>query len=104
MLFTKELDMDSPSSSPKRHVVTDLDIVKDREKEANRETSIITEEGEIVNASGHRDQLKRHYGVLSICGLALIVDNPWVALGTSIQVSIGELRRYPHEKTETDVL
>ena len=50
-------------------------------------TSIIQDE-EVVNASGHRDQLKRHYGLLSICGLALTIDNAWVALGGSIAVSI----------------
>lgn len=49
---------------------------------------VITLNGEIVNASGHRDQLDRQYGLLSICGLALTVDNAWVALGTSLAVSI----------------
>ena len=50
--------------------------------------SVMQESGEIVNASGHRDQLKRHYGLISICGLALTIDNAWVALGGSIAVSI----------------
>lgn len=45
-------------------------------------------EGEIVNASGHRDQLQRGYGFLSVCGLALSVDNAWVAVGTSLNVAI----------------
>lgn len=53
----------------------------------DRRTSILQDE-EVVNASGHRDQLKRHYGLLSICGLALTIDNAWVALGGSIAVSI----------------
>ena len=53
----------------------------------DRRTSVI-QGGEIVNASGHPDQLKRHYGLLSICGLALTIDNAWVALGGSIAVSI----------------
>ena len=53
----------------------------------DRRTSIILG-GEIINASGHPDQLKRHYGLLSICGLALTIDNAWVALGGSIAVSI----------------
>jgi choline transport protein len=48
----------------------------------------ITLDGEIVNASGHRDQLQRGYGLLSICGLALSVDNAWVALGTSLTIAI----------------
>ena len=54
----------------------------------DRKTSVVTQTGEIVNASGHRDQLQRHYGLLSICGLALTIDNAWVALGGSIAVSI----------------
>jgi choline transport protein len=45
---------------------------------------------EIVNASGHRDQLDRQYGILSICGMALTVDNAWVAIGTSLNVAICE--------------
>ncbi len=56
--------------------------------DVDRSTSVVTETGEIVNASGHRDQLKRQYGLLSICGLALTIDNAWVALGGSIAVSI----------------
>lgn len=67
----------------------------------------ITLSGEVVNASGHRDQLSRQYGLLSICGLALTVDNAWIgesdvhddlkiyiltqisiAIGTSLSLSI----------------
>ena len=51
---------------------------------------IIVKDGEIVNASGHRDQLQRQYGLISICGLALTIDNAWVALGGSLIVSIRE--------------
>ena len=62
---------------------------RDPEKidEVDRRTTII-HDGEIINASGHPDQLKRQYGLLSICGLALTIDNAWVALGGSIAVSI----------------
>jgi hypothetical protein len=52
----------------------------------------ITLDGQIVNASGHPDQLQRGYGFLSICGLALSVDNAWVALGTSLTIAICMLR------------
>jgi hypothetical protein len=48
------------------------------------------EGGVPVNASGHRDQLRRQYTLLGLCGIALTVDNAWVALGSSISVSIGE--------------
>lgn len=54
----------------------------------DRRVSVVTKDGQIVNASGHRDQLQRQYGLLSICGLALTIDNAWVALGGSLTVSI----------------
>lgn len=47
----------------------------------------------LINASGHRDQLDRQYGILSICGMALTVDNAWVAIGTSLNVAICEFPR-----------
>ena len=59
--------------------------------DVDRKTSVVTETGEVVNASGHRDQLKRHFGLWSICGLALTIDNAWVALAGSIAVSISML-------------
>ena len=72
-----------------------LDAEKSRDGQ-DRRVSVIGENGEVVNASGHKDQLQRHYGLLSICGLALTIDNAWVALGGSISVSIREVsvRRY----------
>ena len=61
----------------------------DPEKRAvNRRVSIVSGGGDVVNASGHKDQLQRQYGLLAICGLALTIDNAWVALGGSIAVSI----------------
>jgi len=53
-----------------------------------RKTSIMSSEGEVINASGHKDQLARQYGLLSICGLALTIDNAWVALGGSLSISL----------------
>lgn len=52
------------------------------------------------NASGHRDQLKRQYGLISIIGLALAIDNAWVALAGSITVSIGMLSLYPSKSPQ----
>jgi choline transport protein len=46
-----------------------------------------TLDGEIVNASGHHDELKRHFSIWSLCGLALTIDNAWVALGGSLYVA-----------------
>ena len=74
----------------KRHDVEDEAVVTPGMiiDSADRKTSIVTKHGEVVNASGHRDQLNRHYGLLSICGLALTIDNAWVALGGSLTISI----------------
>ena len=55
---------------------------------SNRRTSIISKEGEIVNASGHRDQLQRQYGLLSICGLALNINSAWIVFGGSLTISV----------------
>ena len=62
-------------------------MVTDRHDGPDRKVSIVHGE-EVVNASGHKDQLTRQYGLLSICGLALTIDNAWVALGGSLTVSI----------------
>lgn len=45
-------------------------------------------EGTAVNASGHRDRLRRQYGLLEICGLALTIDNAWIAFAGSLQISL----------------
>src|SRR5947208_1966321 len=50
--------------------------------------SIVNRSGEVVNASGNKDQLRRQYGLLSICGLALTVDNAWTTLGISLATAI----------------
>ncbi|KXL43141.1 hypothetical protein M433DRAFT_58879 [Acidomyces richmondensis BFW] len=55
---------------------------------AIRRTSIVSKDGNIVNASGHKDQLQRQYGLLSICGLALNIDNAWIAFGGSLSVAV----------------
>ena len=74
----------SPTNAPA------YDPEKNLDDDVHRKTSMVSRVGEIVNASGHKDQLHRQYGLLSICGLALTIDNAWVALGGSIAVSIGE--------------
>ena len=57
----------------------------------DNEVVVVDDDGTAVNASGWKDQLHRQYGLLSLCGIALTVDNAWVALGSSISVSIGKM-------------
>jgi len=66
--------------------VTAKGTVLDRGSED--ETVAVVENGVVLNASGYRDQLKRQYGLLGLAGIAVTVDNAWVALGSSISVSI----------------
>ncbi|TID24102.1 putative choline transport protein [Venturia nashicola] len=56
--------------------------------EARRKSNVVeTVQGHVVNASGHEDELQRQYGIWSLCGLALTIDNAWIALGGSIIVA-----------------
>lgn len=75
---------DEKKASDKEQILTP-ELLKDA---AERKTSIVTTEGNVVNASGHRDQLQRQYGLWSICGLALTIDNAWIAFGGSLAVSV----------------
>lgn len=60
--------------------------------EKRRNSNVVeTLEGQAVNASGHEDELQRQYGIWSLCGLALTIDNAWVALGGSIIVASGKV-------------
>jgi hypothetical protein len=61
-----------------------VDIRPSREVERNIEGTL---DGLTVNASGHHDELHRQYSIWSLCGLALTVDNAWVALGGSLYVA-----------------
>jgi len=46
------------------------------------------EEGAITNVIVYKDQLKRQYGLLGLCGLALNIDNAWIALGGAVSIAI----------------
>lgn len=40
--------------------------------------------GEVVNASGHKQELQRNFGLLSICAIAVTTGNTWIAQGGSV--------------------
>ena len=66
------------------------------------EEVVITFDGRKVNASGHPDQLQRGYGLWSTFGLALSVDNAWVALGTSLVLAVCMACTRTNEGADTD--
>jgi hypothetical protein len=40
--------------------------------------------GDVVNASGHKQELERQFSLLSICSVGITAGNQWAALGGSI--------------------
>ena len=46
------------------------------------------EHGEMINASGHAQQLDRNFNLLTLAGVGLVVGNVWPAVGGSILVAI----------------
>lgn len=51
--------------------VSERKLSVEEEFEKRRGTVVSFEQGIPINASGHKDQLQRQYGLLGICGLAL---------------------------------
>lgn len=49
---------------------------------------VSVEKGDIVNASGHVQQLDRNFNLLTLAGVGLVVGNVWPAVGGSILVAI----------------
>jgi hypothetical protein len=69
-------------------------VEKDMEKRQHSIAEVIEEkniEGTVdginVNASGHHDQLERHFSIWSLCGLALTIDNAWGEFGPTFTYS-----------------
>lgn len=42
------------------------------------------EVGQVINASGHVQELDRNFGILSIVSVGLVTGNAWAAIGGSI--------------------
>ena len=75
-----------------------LDEKKDDPDRQTRKSVEDNIEGEVegirVNASGHVDELQRHFGIWSLCGLALTIDNAWVAMGGSLYIAVCKSPRH----------
>ncbi len=46
------------------------------------------EQGDLVNASGHMQELDRNFNLLTLAGVGLVVGNVWPAVGGAILVAI----------------
>jgi choline transport protein len=54
------------------------------EKVPSAESSSRPPSDELINASGHRQELERNFSLLSICGVAVTTGNTWIAQGGSV--------------------
>lgn len=52
-------------------------------KESNNGSQVF-ESGELVNASGHAQELERNFSLLNICAVGITTGNTWVAIGGSV--------------------
>jgi choline transport protein len=70
-----------------------LNSEKEKEKGGEIPRLLLTDEdglatGEVVNASGHIQELDRNFNFLSACSVGICTGNTWAALGGSIVVSM----------------
>jgi choline transport protein len=52
------------------------------------QAAVPIEKGELINASGHIQELDRNFNLLTLAGVGLVVGNVWPAVGGSILVAI----------------
>ncbi|OGE52411.1 hypothetical protein PENARI_c010G06967 [Penicillium arizonense] len=46
------------------------------------------QDGELVNASGHRQEVERNFSLISICAVAVTTGNTWIAQGGSVTTAL----------------
>lgn len=60
----------------------------EKEKKSNEKPRLEADDtiavGEVLNASGHKQELERQFSLLSICAIGITTGNVWAALGGSI--------------------
>jgi choline transport protein len=61
-----------------------MNMLHDKEEKHSLEAPDSEGIGEVINASGHKQELKRQFGLLSICSVGITTGNAWAALGGSI--------------------
>ena len=44
--------------------------------------------GELVNPSGHKQELERNFSLISICAVAVTTGNTWIAQGGSVTTAL----------------
>lgn len=60
----------------------------DEKTKAAESTAAEDHQGELINASGHVQELERNFSLLSICAVAVTTGNTWIAQGGSVVVAL----------------
>lgn len=61
----------------------------DEKTKATESTASEAPQGEMINASGHVQELERNFSLLSICAIAVTTGNTWIAQGGSVVTALG---------------
>jgi hypothetical protein len=61
-----------------------MNMLHNKEEKHSLEAADSEGIGQVINASGHKQELKRQFGLLSICAVGITTGNVWVALGGAI--------------------
>lgn len=60
----------------------------DEKTKATESAAAEDHQGELINASGHVQELERNFSLLSICAVAVTTGNTWIAQGGSVVVAL----------------
>lgn len=72
--------MDSSDAKEEKVVYTSAPLTSG----SNSSATQARESDELINASGHKQELERNFSLLSICGVAITTGNTWTAIGGSV--------------------
>lgn len=74
----------SASEIPQEKIVSEIP----QEQTGVTETTAEDQPQELINASGHRQEVERNFSLLSICAIAVTTGNTWIAQGGSVVVAL----------------
>ncbi|KAI1636347.1 putative choline transport protein [Biscogniauxia mediterranea] len=66
----------------------ELEAQQDAVAGTTRYGEVKLETGEVVNASGHRQELERNFSLFNMCAVAVVIGNCWAISGATINLSI----------------
>ncbi|KAF2717998.1 putative choline transport protein [Polychaeton citri CBS 116435] len=71
-----------------RERAASAEVRKYNEAGEDKSAGPVPEEGELINVSGHVQELDRTFGVWSICNMAVMSDNAWAAGGGTLVIAL----------------